>query len=192
LRDQAAALLRAALQRPEVTSALQGFPDGVLSYLRQNFTLGTAALDATGHWIEAELARRANAFRVEALARPVRPRSAAPQPMPTRPLPQVEPVAPPAPAGGSPPLQPATAPSRPAPPPPPPPGAEDEAAEQAALTPVLGELALPGAAPKKGDSAILLWILLVALLVVAIAVVVGAVVYIRSLPVGAAVAGMFV
>jgi hypothetical protein len=191
LKERAAALLRSVLQRPEVTAQLQALPEPVLVYLRQNFCAGHPALEATGHWIDAELSRRANAYRIEARARPARPKATAPQVMPSKPFTAADPI-PENPALA--PAQPATLPESPAPPrpagPPPPPPPSDTNDPQQALdaipTPVLGQLALPNtASPRKGDSAILLWIALVAIIVLAIAVVVGAIFYVRSLGAGA-------
>jgi hypothetical protein len=190
LKEQTAALLRSALKRPEVTSRLQPLPEPVLSYLRQHFCAEHPALIATGHWIDAELARRANAYRIEARPRPARPKATAPQVMPSKPIPRAEPV--PEPHSTAPPqaapLAGGQSPTRTAgPPPPPPPNTPSpELVEETIPTPILGQLALPtSAARRKGDSAILLWIALVVIILLALAVVVGAVVYVRSLGGGA-------
>jgi hypothetical protein len=193
LKDRAATLLQAILQRPEVTTQLQALPEPVLSYLRQNFCTGTPALVATGHWIEAELTRRANAYRIEARARPARAKAAPPQVMPTRPFPAGEPTSDPTPVtpvAAPPAAMPASpgAPQAAEPPPPPPPGQANnpEQVLESVPTPILGQLALPTAAPRRrGDSAILLWILLVVMVLLALAVVIGAIVYVRSLGGGA-------
>jgi hypothetical protein len=67
LKERAAQLLREALPSPEVTTYLQKLPDPVLSYLRQNFCQPQAgeALAPIGHWIEAELSRRNNTYRLK-------------------------------------------------------------------------------------------------------------------------------
>jgi hypothetical protein len=182
LKDRSAALLRASLQRPEVTAQLQGLPESVLAYLRQ-FCTGLPALEATGHWIEAELSRRANAYRLETNPKPIRPNSTAPVVMPTKPLPTPDPL-PQAPAPAELPAMARRPAARPEPPPPPPPGPQvvDTAVDQeAAPLPLLGQLALPVAAPRKRDSAIFLWVMLIVIVLLAIAVVVGVFIYVRSL-----------
>lgn len=203
LRERAAALIRAGLQRPEATTYLQTLPDVVLTYLRQSFASGSAALEAAGHWIEAELSRRTNAYRIVAPAQRVRAKSAPPLAMPTRPFPAAdarpttpapidEPLpaslpattraGPPAPALPSAP-QPGVVPL---PSGPPPPGAAAAEPGDSAPVPLLGKLALPSAAPKKRDSAMLLWILVVVTVAVMLAVIAGVVIYVRSLPAAAA------
>jgi 2-oxoglutarate decarboxylase len=105
--------------------------------------------------------------------------------MATDPLPETPAMAPAQPAA----LPESPAPARPAGPPPPPPPSDTNGPQQALdaiPTPVLGQLALPTtAAPRKGDSAILLWIALVVIIMLAVAVVVGAIFYVRSLGAGA-------
>ncbi|MCC6192717.1 MAG: hypothetical protein IT318_27150 [Anaerolineales bacterium] len=203
LRERAAALIRAGLQHPEATTYLQTLPDTVLAYLRQSFASGSAALDAAGHWIEAELSRRTNAYRIVAPAQRVRAQSAPPLAMPTRPLRAADappatrapieeplPASLPAPTRTGPPAPPVSSAPQPGvvplPPGPPPPGAAaaDPADTAAAL--LLGELALPTAAPKKRDGAMLLWLLVVVIVAVMLAVAVGVVIYVRSLSAAAA------
>jgi hypothetical protein len=50
------------------------------------------------------------------------------------------------------------------------------------LAPVLGEVALPGAAPKRVDSAILLWVIIVMIVLLILGVLIGALVYLQHLP----------
>ena len=168
LKKRAADLLRAGLQRPDVTTHLQGLPDNVLAYLRQHFCEGHPALAAAGHWIEAELSRRNNAYHLKAPAKAAahRPGRARPASEPAASAPSRPPTAEPAATE-----RPSAAVAGAATPPP---------AAQAA--PLLGEVALPGAGPKTRDTAVLLWIAIVVILLLTCAVLVGAIVWIQSLP----------
>ncbi|MGH2523599.1 MAG: hypothetical protein ACRDH2_13930, partial [Anaerolineales bacterium] len=173
LKERAADLLRAGLQHPDVTTHLQGLPDNVLAYLRQHFCEGNPALAAVGHWIEAELSRRNNAYHLKAPAKAATHR-------PDRPRPALERAAPA-------PFRPPTATEDPtvterssaavaevADPP-----LESAPSAQAAL--LLGEVVLPGTEPKTRDTAVWLWIAIVVILLLTCAVLVGAVVWIQSL-----------
>jgi hypothetical protein len=74
--------------------------------------------------------------------------------------------------------------SPPVPPPPTGKPARETAAgslRQAAPAPLLGQVVLPGAAPKKADSAIWLWIAIVVIAVLTLAIVIGALVWVQSL-----------
>jgi hypothetical protein len=188
LRARAAGLLRATLERTDVTTYLTDLPDTVLEYLRTNFCDGQPAREAAGHWIEAELSRRKNAYRLEALLKPPPlPRSATPQRV-EHPVTQAEAaLSAPPPAAVEPVIAPVRlprrrVPPRPAVPAPPPPQAEAaDTPEQDPLTPLLGELALPTSAPKKSDSATWLWVAIILILLVMVAIVIGVVVYLQSL-----------
>ncbi|MCC7358328.1 MAG: hypothetical protein IT317_02555 [Anaerolineales bacterium] len=195
LRARAAELLRAGLQLTreapgaggEVTPHLAALPDAVLSYLRQQIVAEAPELAPVGRWIDAELSRRTNAYKLEARLKASgarrAPRGAAmPAPIPADgdfppPTEPAEERA--APAPGRPPIN-----LRPATPPPPPPEAETAAEVNAGeMTPLLGQLALPGSAPppRGGDSAAWLWMVIVAVAVVMVVVIVGAMVWIRAL-----------
>ncbi len=192
LTARAGELLRAGLRQTDITPHLQTLPDNVLTYLRANFCAGDAALEAAGHWIEAELARRADAYRVERLLRPARAQRAAAQAAPTVTSPAEPAAGPPtqtAPAISSPEMPGARRlprvprlsnnPRASAPPPPPPPSGEGAAT--AAPQPLLGELALPEAAPATRDSAGWLWISIVGIALVILVVLIGALIWIQSL-----------
>ncbi len=49
------------------------------------------------------------------------------------------------------------------------------------MTPLVGELALPSAAPKKRDTAVWLWVAIVTIAILILAVLIGAGVWIQSL-----------
>ncbi len=180
LKDRAAALLRAGLQQPDVNKHLQGLPDNVLAYLRDSLCQGQPALTAPGHWIEAELSRRKNAYRLEVAAKAASPRRADARPPADTPLPAtgqpaafVTPDSVRAQAGQG---------KKDSPPAPPPPTAKSaESASQSAATPLLGQIVLPGAVPKKADKAIWLWIAIVVIAMITLAIVIGALVWVQSL-----------
>jgi hypothetical protein len=189
LKDRVDTLLGLGLQHRDAATHLQGLPDAVLLYLRQNVCNGEPALAAIAHWIDAELARRARAIRVERIKPPAPTRATlANAPVPATgsagaPSPQA-----PAPGQAAPsnPLasQPAHAGLPAATPAPATPDAQlpDLAGlSEAAPVAVLGELALPGAAPRKRDSATWLWVAIIFIGLLALAVLVGTVVWIQSL-----------
>ena len=203
LQARAAALLASGLQQPEVQKQLHTMPDTVLTYLRDHICQaqpGAAPaepLAATAHWIDAELARRKNAYRLEIISKAASPRRSDARP----PLPAADGT----PAGQStnppaltaPSRTPARSPSRarasaknpnfklPLTPPPPPPtsqaAGQPETASKTAPAPLLGQIALSGAAPKKADSAVWLWIAIVIIGILAVAIVIGALVWVQSL-----------
>jgi hypothetical protein len=188
LRERAARLIHAALERTDIAVRMADLPDSVLVYLRANFTEGHALRAAAGHWIEAELSRRTNAYKLEALLKPAT-RGAAPRVI-ENPVTLAEA------AVSAPPAAPAVVPGRtprpkqrrpsaaPPPPPPPPPAVDGEAPTTAAepdMTALLGELALPAAAPKKSDSAVWLWVAILVIALLMCAVLVAALVWVRSL-----------
>jgi hypothetical protein len=188
LKDLAAALMRSGMQQPDINKRLQSLPENVLSYLRDSLCQGQPALAAPAHWIDAELSRRRNAYRLEVAARAASPRRGAARP----PADVVAAGASPAPApaaataaglGAAPPMSPGKLNSPPAPPPPGQPVKDAVAGSmrQAAPAPLLGQIALPGAAPKKADGAIWLWIAIVVIAVLALAIVIGALVWVQSL-----------
>lgn len=196
LKARAAALLRAALEEPDATTHLGELPDNVLHYLQANFCDESPARVAARHWIEAELSRRANAYKLEKLLKPPpRPRSASPHHT-DNPVTLAEaagsperPLAIPAPTPGRTPRR--RAPAVATAPPPPPPASEGvEAATEATMTPLVGELALPTSAPKRQDSAVWLWAAIITIAVLILAVLIGALVWIQSLPAGTAGAAL--
>ncbi len=142
LRERAANLLREALQGAGITAHLQNFPDPVLSYLRQNFCQPQAgeALAPTGHWIEAELSRRNNTYRLK--------------------------VIPPTPSTRPPLAQATLTQSAPAPSP---------------VEPLLGQVALPGPAPKRQDTAAWLWGVIVFIVLLVVAILVGLGIWMQAL-----------
>ena len=185
LKARSAVLLRAALEQPDAATHLAELPDKVLQYLREHFCDETETRVAAGHWIDAELSRRTNAYKLEALLKPPpRPRSASPTHT-EHPVTQAEAAASPRPVpsvGRTP----ARVPKRrasatPPPPPPPPPLADGAEAVEATMTPLVGELALPTTASKKQDTAVWLWVAIVTIVVVILAVLIGAVVWIQGL-----------
>ena len=194
LKTRAAELLRRGLQQADTQTYLQGFPGNVLTYLRQNFCQGQPALAAAGHWIDAELSRRTNAYRLEtpakaasAQAGPRRPGAAQSLPATAAVARPVAQAAGPAPAAKPPsPAKPslAEAPGRPAAPPAAPTSDANAATAAAStkLSPVLGEVALPGAEPKRVDSAILLWVFIIVIVLLILGVLIGALVYLQHLP----------
>jgi hypothetical protein len=188
LKGRATALLRAGLQQPDVNKHLQGMPDNVLVYLRDQVCQGQPALTAPGHWIDAELSRRKNAYRLEVAAKAASPRRGSARPpvdaaQPSTAQPAASTTAGPASA----PLSQGKTNAAPAPPPPAGKPARDAAskpansASQASPAPLLGQIVLPGAAPKKADSAMWLWIAIVVIGVLALVVVIGALVWVQSL-----------
>lgn len=152
LKERAAHLLREALQSPGITTHLQNLPDPILSYLRQNFCHPQSgeALAPTGHWIEAELSRRNNTYRLKVL-----PQSASAEARSKRitKAPVVE-----------------SAPTPPAP-------------EPTAVTPLLGQVVLPGStpAPKRRDTAVWLWVAIVVIVLLILAILIGLALWIPSL-----------
>jgi hypothetical protein len=190
LRERAAGLLRTALERTDIAVRMSDLPDSVLEYLKTNFTEGHPLREAAGHWIEAELSRRTNAYKLEALLKPTpRPRGASPRVV-ENPVTQAEaalaaPPPPPADVASRTPRLPKRRPSVAAPPPPPPPPPTVDGAEAPAAQPdmnaILGELALPTAAPKRPDTAVWLWVAIVVILVLMCVVVVGALAWIQAM-----------
>jgi hypothetical protein len=192
LKERAGELLQAALRQSDVIPQLQAAPDNVLNYLRRTFCAGNADLRAAGHWIEAELSRRADAYRVERLLRPARTRRvpeaasapAASAPIPTQTIETTPAAAPPAAGAVMPgarrlPRVPRLMTDRASPAPPPPPS--DGAALSSEPQPLLGELALPEAGPARRDSAGWLWFGIVAVALLIVGVLIGAVIWIQSL-----------
>jgi hypothetical protein len=189
LKERAADLLRRGLQQADIQTYLQGFPDNVLAYLRQHFCEGQPALAAAGHWIDAELSRRTNAYRLEVPAKLAahRPGAVLSQPAKAAGADRAGQADAITPATGQ--RSPAKRSSAEAPAltfaPPPAPTTDTGAAAsaaQTALAPVLGEVALPGAAPKRVDSAILLWVVIVVIVLLICAVLIGALVWLQHLP----------
>lgn len=87
LKERASARLREALQSTGITAHLQNLPDPVLSYLRQHFCSPQSGetLAPIGHWIEAELSRRNNTYRLKVVAptpAPATPSESIPTQMP--------------------------------------------------------------------------------------------------------------
>jgi hypothetical protein len=192
LVERAGDLLRAGLRQTDVIPHLQALPDNVLAYLRTTFCVGDPALDAAGHWIEAELSRRTDAYRVERLLRPAPTRrqgiaAAAAQGATTLPGPAPEaaprntaPATLELPGARRLPKAPRLTAARQASAPPPPPPSPD-AAMPAEPQSLLGELALPDAAPAGRDSATWLWVAIVVVAVLILGVLIGAAVVIQSL-----------
>jgi hypothetical protein len=179
LKESAAALLSAGLQQADVQKPLHGLPDSVLIYLRDTICQDQPALTAPSHWIDAELSRRKNAYRLEVAARAASPRRDAARP-PDQPAAASPAAAPrePAPAGPLPPVAPSKrkASATPAPPPP----SSKAAPNPAEAVPLLGQLALPTTTRKKADSALWLWIGIVFIALVTLAIVIGALVWVKS------------
>ena len=191
LKDLSAALLRSGLQQPDINKRLQALPENVLAYLHDSVCQGQSALAAPAHWIDAELSRRRNAYRLEVAARAASPRRGAARP------PAVLAAASGQPAAGTPsPVSAGAGPTAASPallgqssgPPAPPPPTSKPTREAAAgalrpavPAPLLGQIVLPGAAPKKADSAIWLWIAIVVIAVLTLAIVIGALVWVQSL-----------
>jgi hypothetical protein len=207
-RQRAAALLSAGLQQPEINKHLQTLPDNVLTYLRDAICQDQPSLSAPSHWIDAELSRRKNAYRLEIAAKAASPHRGSIQPpekasdtgapiQPVRAIPAGSATRPPgmkaAPGPNGATISKTRANSTPAPPPPSSKSAKAGAsgqpeatpastsASQAAPAPLLGQIALPGAARKKSDSAIWLWIAIVVIGILALAIVIGALVFVQSL-----------
>lgn len=188
LRERAARLIHAALERTDIAVRMADLPDNVLEYLRANFTEGHPLRAAAGHWIEAELSRRTNAYKLEALLKPAASR-ASPRVI-ENPVTLAEaavsaPSAAPAVIPGRTPRPAKRRPSAAPPPPPSPPSPVDGEAPTAAVEPdmaaLLGELALPTSAPKKPDSAAWLWVTIIVLAVLMCAVLAAAFVWVQSL-----------
>jgi hypothetical protein len=181
LKDRAAGLLRSGLQQPDVNKHLQPLPDNVLSYLRDNLCRGESALAAPGRWIDAELARRKNAYRLEAASRAASPlRSLARPPSDAASPPPAAAVAPTAiPLASSAPAR-TRLDATPAPPPPTAGPAAGAANSKLVPAPLLGQIALPTPATKKADGALWLWIAIVIIGVLAVAVIIGALIYVQS------------
>ena len=192
--DRAATLLQSALEQPDIAAELAEMPDSVLEYLRAHFCEGHPARAAAGNWMEAELSRRTNAYKLEALLKPPpRPRSASARPIEPTVDEAESKAAVPAPPARAVPKRATAAPLRrsaaPAPPPPPPAPASAGTAEaaatetptEAAYAALLGEIALPSTAPKKRDTAVWLWAAIIFIVLVMCAVLVAAVVVIQSL-----------
>lgn len=152
LRERAADLVREALQAPGITSHLQSLPDPVLSYLRQNFCSPQSGetLAPTGHWIEAELSRRNNTYRLKVIPKALSPEAGAERPAPV-------------------PLTDESALARPA-------------VDPASVTPLLGQVVLPGPAPKRRDAAAWLWGVIVIIALLIISILIGLVIWIQALP----------
>lgn len=150
LKERAAQRIREALQGPDITPHLQKMPDPVLDYLRQNFCHPHSGelLAPTGHWIEAELSRRNNTYRLKAT-----PPAGAPESGATRTSPP--PVETPA--------TPITSP------------------ESSTVTPLLGQVTLPGAAPKRQDTAVWLWAAIVVIVLFILAILIGLAIWLPTL-----------
>ncbi len=192
LQERAAALLRAGLQQPDVNKHLQPLPDTVLSYLRDNLCRGQPALSAPGRWIDAELARRKNAYRLEVASLAASPRRSSARP-PTDPAAAgVSTTVAAVPVGTAAASAFAAAPlashpsartrmdTTPAPPPPTGDSAPGTKGSKVVPAPLLGQIALPTPAARKADSALWLWIAIVVIAVLTLAIVIGALVWVQS------------
>ena len=160
------------MQQPDIPARLQALPDDVLTYLKENICAAELPLAAARHWINAELSRRHNALRVETPIRVAPPKGTVSIP-PAKSVIAAATASGPLPERTHKPKPASAAPAQAVP---------ERPARPAATVPLVGQLALPGTAPKKRDSAVWLWVLIVVTVLVIISVLIGAAYLIQTLP----------